>query len=239
MTPIKTIIIGAGLIGVLLLAFFFYPPINSKNQNPAPESKEGIVREAVSWQLSNARVVEKGSTSKTKGILINNLVIEADVSGDRNTSITSGKFRIRLRVASSAQNPPAPSKRVWHVRGVWTITETGDSGVSRVTEKSGGPLARRAPRFHRGTLAAELPFDPTLEQGPVEAQVRVLDPRPTSQSDLGQGVFRGNEKLEGNMQINLEFLPPPPKPRDPHKGAFKREMPEMDEMDDEVGDGDQ
>lgn len=159
----------------------------------ASELSQPAVLESLSWQLSGARVVNTGETSEIgEGTIINGYAVESDATIQRGSGlVTNGKFKMMATVFSPRKDRPGQQAGRWYLRGNWSIT---CQSVIR---------SHSIPTVFKGDLAADLPFNPAIAPGSVEAQINMSKMPVRKRWGSGKGTFSGNERFEGVLTLAL------------------------------------
>jgi hypothetical protein len=152
------------------------------------------------WNVTNARMVNAGRTERVQnGVLSAGYIVEADAAAtDPSAPMQRGTFRITLTAFSPAMDMPGQKAGAWYVQGDWSITD------EKATEKE--KAARHSPTVIKGSLTAELAFNPASDRGTVNALIR-LPLSPADRRAAGKGTFSGNEKFEGMITLNAKIWP--------------------------------
>lgn len=183
----------AGVFLVLTLALLLAPALAKKQV----ASEVPLVEEVFTWQLSNARVVSSPQVGETpEGILITDYIVEAVVASQEEFApVTQGKFRLTATVFSPKADMVGQRAGYWYLRGTWTVTEESTDPKAL--------KARYGPGVVKGSLSAELSFNPLTQVGAVTAQVRLPMLPQGGRWGSGEGIFSGSELLNGEMTVTL------------------------------------
>lgn len=175
------------LLPAALAAIFAFP----LPALPAPP-KMGITG-PTTWDLSQGKVISPGTASQTpKGLRVTGYVVQAAAQAQGEAPVNAGVFTITCTIFSPAQDTARHKAGTYYLRGAWNIAKEGAR-----------PATRHTPDSVKGFLAAELPFDPRIAAGTIQAQF-FSGPmrRHGSKADKATGVFTGNEKFEGTLAIS-------------------------------------
>ena len=179
------------LSGILFLSF---EPAISKGKTAA------VRGEIVSWQLSNARVVNPGKILAIKeGALIKDYAIVAAVRSIGSDDSAELIFEITLSAFSPSSDMAGHKAGIWYVLGQWTIAE------SNAGEKA--KKISRSLQVIKGNLSAVLHFNPVTGNGSVNAHVKIPTSPIGSRWIFTDGIFSGNEKSEGIIHMNGGIRP--------------------------------
>jgi hypothetical protein len=147
----------------------------------------------LTWNLHNGRVVQYGTTMEiAEGSLTTGYTIEALALREGSTSADE-KFLLTLTVFSPRQDRLGQKAGRWYLRGSWSITEEQAKPEERRT--------RYGPGEAKGTLTAELSFNPITEAGIIHGRIRMS--RLARAGGNGAGTFQGNQLFEGKLSISL------------------------------------
>ena len=157
---------------------------------PEPKSVKNV-----GWELRGARVVNPGQTLNTsRGVLINGYEIEANAVPRGDHALFHGTFHARLSIFSPNQPMPGQEPGKWYLMGGWTITSPGAGPKEQVREN---------PLMAKGTLTAQLSFDPRSRPGAIDALLHVTRLSAAGWRRPVKGVLSSNEKLEGAINFAL------------------------------------
>lgn len=188
------------MVMFLMLLILSGTLISTSELSILKEKAPVITEEIVSWQLSNARVVNPGKILTIKeGVLIKNYTIVATVCAIRGDNSTERNFEITLSAFSPSSDMAGHKAGLWYIQGQWTIAE------SNVSEKA--KKIRRSPSVIKGNLSAVLHFNPVIESGSVNAQVKIPVSLAIGHWTFAEGTFSGNEKFEGIIHMNEGIRP--------------------------------
>jgi hypothetical protein len=155
---------------------------------------------AIEWQITDTKVVSPGEviTSKEGKTRMGMKIEGKAVTGTPDAIFAEGVFSIDFTVFKPERDMPSPGKDLWQLRGNWTITaKDADPAIMK---------ARHNPYVLGGALNADLPFDPALKSGALEAVVRLQRGgiRPWA-GPRARGTFMGNSMFEG--KLTTPFIP--------------------------------
>ncbi|HEY6837861.1 MAG TPA: hypothetical protein VI389_03880 [Geobacteraceae bacterium] len=139
------------------------------------------------WSIENTKTVGNGTMSRTpQGSLVDRITMEGEASSGEGATALKGKFTMILSVFTPEKDMAGQKKGHWYVRGDWTISD---------------PLAppeqlkyRHTPAVVKGTMNADLRFNPLKAPGQINGYVRLVSGK--------KGIFAGSEKFEGNLKIS-------------------------------------
>jgi len=161
------------------------------------EKAPGIVTTLVSWQISNASVIDPGRTEIIKqGFFTSGYTVEATATG--GDPLPQGRFEMVLEAFSPNRDMPGQRAGYWYVKGTWAIVDPNASPEAK--------KARHSPAVVEGTLLAELPFNPATTPGTLTATIRLLS-LTGGRWNRSSGTFTGNEKFEGTIDVTLDLWP--------------------------------
>ena len=150
------------------------------------EGKSIDFRKQPSWEIKNAKITSNGrSTKMPQGTLIDRITIEADAVSGKDDAL-NGKFALTCSLFSPQKDLPGQRKGHWYVRGDWTISDP--SAPSEQLKY------RHTPAVVKGSITADLTFNPLKTPGKINGSVRLIYGK--------KGTFSGNEKFEGSLRIN-------------------------------------
>ncbi len=157
--------------------------------------------EAFGWQVTDAKVVSPGTTGRAPdGTLTQGYAVEAvAVATTPGTPVPRGVFQLTVTAFRPLRDLPGQKAGVWYVRGTWSVTDEQASAAELA--------ARHSPAVVRGSLSAELTFDPAVQAGAVEALLTLPLSPDGGRWSRGSGSFSGNERFEGEMRIDAVLLP--------------------------------
>lgn len=152
---------------------------------------------AVTWQLTDARILDRGKTSATgEGTLITDYAVEATATATGDSPVKRGRFRMSLTMFSPKKDMPGQKAGLWYLRGTWTITD----------EKA--ELKEKESRHHesvvRGHLSTVMEFNPAARPSPIDAQVTIPASPVQGKMRRGSGAFSVDEKFTGKLDVLLE-----------------------------------
>ena len=139
---------------------------------------------AATWDLTNGALAKPGKTIQSpQGQVYTGVVVKAAAVAHGQAPIDSGNFKIRYSIHEEAGK--------YILRGVWRITKQGAAKTVHSTSDS-----------LKGSLYAELPFNPATSPGTIQAKVSINPTRRHgSKTVKADGYFTGNEKFEGTLTI--------------------------------------
>ena len=187
----KRSVLTPGLLAAMALLLLMPPPLAAKDKD--------YTGETVNWTISKGRVVEYGETSETgDGTLTLDYIVEADAFSE-NAPITKGLFRATV----SAFTPTKAKKDkigqkpgVWYIKAKWEIMDK-NATKDKLKEKHNESLMK-------GVLTAELPFNPAIGVGSVNARADFPLTLVGKHWGRGSGGFYGNELFEGDMNLTFD-----------------------------------
>jgi hypothetical protein len=157
-------------------------------------------KQEIVWQITNARVIDPGqTTSSDEGILTTGYTIEAKAKTTSKSMLQDGNFQMVVTVFSPKTDMPGQKAGHWYLNGQWTITDAKATS----SEKK----ARHSKSKIKGTLTADLLFNPAVKTGDIEAKVRTPMSPATGRWSQGKGTFSGNALFEGSLVLNAVFRP--------------------------------
>ena len=165
---------------------------------PSQGQQAGQPGRQISWQITAAKVLNPGTTATgTQGIVTNGYEIEAEAgSEDEAAPIRKGIFHLTLSIFSPGQDRPGQKAGLWYLRGNWSLADKNLPPQAAKARHSRGVI--------KGELTGELPFNPALSPGNVNAQVRVPMSPQAGGWGKGKGTFKGNEKFAGQLDLSME-----------------------------------
>jgi len=187
--------VAGRILVVFLFGLILFLPARLPAQSPVEQGVKPA--SGFTWRLSNARIVKPGQTMEaTEGTIISGYTIRADAQAEGSAPIPQGRFTVTLTIFSPRQDMPGQKAGFWYLRGDWSLAGLDVDPAS---------LKKRHLRdAYHGTLVAELPFNPTVAPGTIEASVKIAPIGPSGTRSrgskgkvLGKGKFLGNEKFEG------------------------------------------
>ncbi len=177
-----------GLIFVLVLFFLMPLPLAAKDKD--------FVGETITWTISNSQVVDYGKTSDTdNGTLTLNYMVKANATSE-NAPITDGLFRATVTAFSPKNAKTRQKPDIWYIKAKWEIMDK-NATKERLKEKHNESLMK-------GFLTAELPFNPVMESGTVNALADFPLTLVGKYWGKASGRFYGNELFEGNMNLTFD-----------------------------------
>ena len=157
---------------------------------PEPKSVKNV-----GWELHGARVVNPGQAQDTgSGVLITGYQVAAIAVPRGDHALFAGTFAATLSLFKPSRNLPGQTAGKWYVAGNWTITHSGGGPKQRTWEN---------PMMARGSMTAELSFDPRTARGTVDALLQIPRLSAAGWRAPVRGVFSGNEKFEGTLSFAL------------------------------------
>ena len=137
------------------------------------------------WVLSQGTAVEAGKAVQSKaGQLTAGHAVQAVAQAKGPASVQAGNFTIKYTVQEKAG--------IYILRGAWDLTKPGAAKATHHT-----------PDSIRGTLYAELSFNPATTAGTIDAKVFVSPKRRAGGKAVkAAGTFSGNEKFEGTLTLS-------------------------------------
>ena len=139
---------------------------------------------AATWEITNGTLAKPGKVKQSpQGQVTNGVVVKAEAVAQGQAPIDSGKFKIRYSIHEEAGK--------YILRGVWRITKAGAAKTVHSTADS-----------LKGSIYAELPFNPATSTGDIQAKVSINPTRRHGAKTVkAEGYFKGNEKFEGTLTI--------------------------------------
>jgi hypothetical protein len=140
----------------------------------------------MTWVLTQGAVVDQG---KTEGRFTTGYVVEATATAKGQARVNTGKFTMICAIEDKGDH--------FQLRGAWDITKIGASKGTR-----------RSPDSIKGTLVANLQFNPTVPDataGVREIKANALvgpKRRHAGKEDKAEGHFTGDENFNGTISIS-------------------------------------
>jgi hypothetical protein len=136
------------------------------------------------WVLSQGAAVAAGKAVQSKeSQLTAGHEVQAVAQAQGPAHVQAGNFTIKYTVQEKAG--------IYIVRGAWDLTKPGAPKTTHHT-----------PDSVKGTLYAELPFNPAITAGTIDAKVFVSPKRRHGDKAVkAEGTFSGNEKFEGTLTL--------------------------------------
>jgi len=136
------------------------------------------------WVLTQVKVVNSGKTSTTsEGTLTTGYVVQAAARSQGAKKTISGTFTINCSIEEKGG--------IYYLRGAWDITRVG---APRKTHNT--------PNSMKGSLMAELPFNPATTTGTINAKTLATPKRRHGGNEVkAEGTFSGNEKFGGTLTL--------------------------------------
>lgn len=163
-----------------------------------PAFGEDLTGRNISWQLSDARIVDAGKTTNTgEGVLTMGYTIEANATSE-DAPIKKGLFKATLSAFSPDKKKNRlikQQKGVWYISGKWEIIDA--KATAKILD------AKHNEASIKGLLNGELTFNPAAQQGLVIAATELPMSPVGKYWGKGTGHFSGNEKLEGNFDLTI------------------------------------
>jgi len=152
----------------------------------------------IAWQLTGVRVLNPGATNTgPQGTMTTGYAIEAEAtSADEAAPIRQGTFRLTLSISSPGQDRPGEKAGLWYLRGNWSLAAKNLPPEAAKARHSKGVI--------KGELTGELPFNPALSLGNVQARIRMPMSPQAGGWGKGKGTFTGNEKFAGQLELVWE-----------------------------------
>lgn len=171
----------------LMLSLSLFIPISLFAQNP--------VKKTV-WRIENARIIDTGTTViNNSGAFTRGHTIVADIFTEEGAApFAKGKFILLLDTFSPLKDHAGQKAGMWYVQGTWTVTD--EDKAARGTDQGAQAV--------KGTIAAELPFNPLVRPQTFEASVHVLGSPEAPQWEGSKGTFDGNGTFEGVISLEAE-----------------------------------
>ena len=187
----------AACVSVLCLAVFTGGGIAAAPDKKAP----GIVETTFGWQLSGAKVVNQGKTKTVKpGVITRDYTVEATATSTTpSTPVRKGTFRVKLSAFSPAADMPGQKAGMWYVQGKWRIAD------DKATKKEKD--TRHGPAVIDGIIRAELAFNPAAAAGDMTAAIDMPSSPAAGVWTVGKGLFTGNERFEGALEVSAAVWP--------------------------------
>ncbi|MCU0836430.1 MAG: hypothetical protein MUC77_18660 [Chromatiaceae bacterium] len=181
---------------VLALALSGFVAVATGDTTDAP-----ITTGDFGWQLTQARVLSHGVTTRVPvGTLTEDYLVEAVATATTDgTPVPQGRFEISVSAFQPARDMPGQKAGVWYVRANWAVMDEQASEEEQA--------ARHSPSIVRGSLSAELPFNPANTAGTMDAAVRLPMSPDGGRWSRGDGTFTGSQVFEGEIQIRAQLLP--------------------------------
>lgn len=189
------------LIKALMVPLILTVFLVAVSQVPAAQKSPAIENAIFGWQLTNAKVVNPGSTSKTdEGTLTTGYTVEATaVAQGIGAPVQRGTFRVTMSIFFPQQDMPGQKAGQWYLTGKWTIT---DAMADKKTLK-----IRHNQSVSKGTLKTSLSFNPAAQKGSLDAYVAIQMSPAGGRWTSAEGVFSGNERMEGFILLNGDKWP--------------------------------
>ena len=147
---------------------------------PAPNPQAKPPR-TMTWVLTNGAVIDSG---KPDGKLTTGYVVEATATSKGPARVSAGKFTMRCTIEAKDGK--------FLLRGAWDITREGAAKTSH-----------RGPDSIKGTLVANLDFNPAAGAGAINGNVLVSPQRRHAGMEVkAKGTFTGDEKFNGTITIS-------------------------------------
>ena len=173
------------LMGLLGAASALMAAIGFAEQDRSADTVKDFRRQRA-WEISNAKVSGSGSVTRMpQGSLIDRITVEGDARSKEGATALNGKFTLILSLFAPAQNMTGQKKGHWYVRGDWTIS---DPEVPPEQLRY-----RHTPAVVKGTMTADLAFNPLKTAGRINGAVRLTSGK--------KGSFSGNERFEGSLKF--------------------------------------
>lgn len=158
----------------------------------------------IEWQLSDTKVVSRGTLATApEGKIRTGIKITGKaVSSIPGAIFSEGVFNIVMTAFIPNEDMAGQKKGSWYIRGKWTITATGADPADL--------KPRYNPYSMTGLLSTSLPFDPSVENGNMVAQVTLQrgGTRPRT-GRMPAGSYSGKSNFEG--KLTTPFIPSVPK----------------------------
>jgi hypothetical protein len=137
------------------------------------------------WVLSQGAVGGAGKAVQSKaGQLTAGHEVQAVAQAQGAAGVPAGNFTIKYTVEEKGG--------IYILRGAWDLTKPGAAKATHHT-----------PDSIRGTLYAELSFNPATTTGTIDAKVFVSPKRRTGGKAVkAAGTFTGNERFEGTLTLS-------------------------------------
>lgn len=145
---------------------------------------------AATWQLSNGAQVHQGAPihqgkvkQSQQGQVTAGITVHGDAVANGPAPIASGKFSVRYSIHENAGK--------FILRGVWRISKAGAVKAVHSTSDS-----------LKGTLYAELTFNPATTPGEIQAKVTINPTRRHGgKTAKANGTFTGDQNFNGILTI--------------------------------------
>ncbi|MBM4299925.1 MAG: hypothetical protein FJ121_00110 [Deltaproteobacteria bacterium] len=144
----------------------------------------------MTWVLTNGTVIAPEQI-KTDGNLTTGYVVEATAAAQGRARVLAGKFTIKCTIENKGGGQ-------FLLRGAWDITREGAPQTTR-----------RTPDSIKGTLVANLDFNPAASinqaagAGPINGNVLVNPKRRHAGKEVkAKGTFKGDEKFNGTIFLS-------------------------------------
>lgn len=136
------------------------------------------------WDLTGGSLINPGKTTQSpQGPVTKGVVVHAQALAQGPAPIDAGTFSIRYSLHEQDGK--------YILRGVWHITKAGATKAVHSTSDS-----------LKGSLYAELSFNPATSAGPIQAKVSINPTRRHGGKTIkADGIFTGNEKFVGTLTI--------------------------------------
>jgi hypothetical protein len=138
----------------------------------------------MTWDLTGGKVINPEQI-KTDGKFTTGYVVEATATAKGPARVSAGKFTLKGTIEDQGGGK-------FQLRGAWDITR---EGAAKTTH--------RGPDSIKGTLVANLDFNPAAGAGAIDGNV-ITSPqrRHAGKEEKAKGTFTGNEKFNGTITIS-------------------------------------
>jgi len=177
MTISRYHLFGVKYLLVVALAYVFASVLLAQPAAAQPKT-------AATWVITSGALSKAGTTTQApQGPVTKGVVVLGQAVAQGQAPIDSGTFKIRYSIHEQGGK--------YILRGVWRITKPGAPKTVHSTSDS-----------LKGSLYAELLFNPATSAGDLQAKVTINPTRRHGAKTVkADGVFQGNEKFEGTLTI--------------------------------------
>lgn len=152
-------------------------------QAQAASNPQAKPPKTMTWDLTGGKVINPEQI-KTEGKFTTGYVVEATAVAKGAARVLTGKFTIKCTIEEKDGK--------FLLRGAWDITR---EGVAKTTH--------RGPDSIKGTLVANLDFNPAAGAGAINGKVFVSPQRRHAGKEMkATGPFTGDEKFNGAITIS-------------------------------------
>lgn len=146
------------------------------------------------WELAQARVISPGQVATTpQGTMVTGYTVIAEAGALAGDMLPEGVFRIVVNVFSPSVDMPGQQAGLWYLTGQWSITDRNASVAAA--------RARYSTAKVKGSLTAELPFNPVADLEYFSAVVKLPTSPAAGRWARGEGTFSGNSRFEGTLML--------------------------------------